>query len=234
MYTLNIKYSGLEKTSMWRNLIVFEFIALFAVLPLAVAYAAISFYVILFPMFIAFGYAVWWLFFYKKMHWKEFWRSDSPALEKKQLKFILLRFIVCSFLVAGLVLVFYPEKILNFPRQYPLFFILFVVTYPLLSVVPQELLYRTFFFERYKTIFNNKKTMIVASTLAFSYLHIMYLNYEAVFLTLVGGYFFSRSYQITHSLRITCFEHSLYGILVFALGLGGFFIRGLKEAGLVL
>lgn len=219
---------------MRRNLIVFEFIALFAVLPLTVAYAAISFYVILFPMFVAFGYAVWWLFFYKKMHWKDFWRSYSPAIEKKQLKLILLRFIVCSFIVAGLVLVFYPDKFLNFPRQYPLVFILFVIAYPVLSVVPQELLYRTFFFERYKIIFNNPKIMIVASTIAFSYLHIMYLNYEAVLLTLVGGYFFSRSYQVTRSLLLTCFEHSLYGILVFTLGLGGFFIRGLKEAGLVL
>ena len=217
-----------------RNLIITEFIALFAILPLVVAYATISFYVILLPMFVAFAYAVWWLFFCKKIHWHDFWRSASIEVEKKQLKFILIRFTICLVLLLGFVLLLYPDKFLNFPLQYPLFFLLFVVAYPVLSVFPQELLYRTFFFERYQTIFNSPKSMIVASTLAFSYLHVMYHNYEAVVLTLVGGYFFSRSYQITRSLLLTCFEHSLYGILVFALGLGGFFVRGLKELGLVL
>lgn len=76
--------------------------------------------------------------------------------------------------------------------------------------------------------------MILASTIAFSYLHIMYNNYESVILTLVGGYFFSRSYEVTRSLLLVTFEHSLYGILVFTLGLGGFFMRGLKELGFVL
>lgn len=219
---------------MSRSLITTEFIALFAILPLAIANADISFYVILLPMFGAFVYAVGWLFLYKKIRWHNFWRSESIEAEKKQLKFILIRFIVCSGIGAGLVLLLYPDKFLNFPRQYPLVFLTFVIAYPVFSVLPQELLYRAFFFERYKTIFNNPKSMIVASTLAFSYLHIMYHNYEAVVLTLVGGYFFSCSYQITRSLLLTCFEHSLYGMLVFTLGLGGFFTRGLKELGLVL
>ena len=219
---------------MQRNLIVFEFIAVFVLLPLAVFYAAISFYVILLPMFVAFAYAVWWLFFYQKFRWQDFWRSYSVEVEKKQLRFILLRFVICSVLLSGLVFLFYPDKFLNFPQQNPLYFVLFIIAYPVLSVLPQELLYRTFFFERYKIIFNNPKIMILASTLAFSYLHIMYHNYEAVLLTIVAGYFFSRSYQITRSLLLVCFEHSLYGILVFGVGLGGFFVRGLKEIGLVL
>ena len=79
------------------------------------------------PMFAAFAYAVCWLFYYKKMHWKDFWRSNLPAIEKKQLKFTLQRFLVCALLLLGLVLLLYPDNFLNFPRQYPLFFMFFIV-----------------------------------------------------------------------------------------------------------
>lgn len=219
---------------MQRNLVIIEFFILFVMPPLIVAISAISFYLILMPMFIAFVYALWWLFGFKRRHWENFWRSESSVVEKKQLKVILVRFFICSILLTALVLQFYPDKFLNFPLQHPLLFVLFLVVYPLFSVLPQELLYRTFFFERYQLIFSNPKIMILASTIAFSYLHIMYNNYESVILTLVGGYFFSRSYEVTRSLLLVTFEHSLYGILVFTLGLGGFFMRGLKELGFVL
>jgi membrane protease YdiL (CAAX protease family) len=101
-------------------------------------------------------------------------------------------------------------------------------------VLPQELLYRAFFFERYQLIFNNPKSMMLASSISFGFLHIIFHNYLAVSLTVIGGYFFSQSYNATRSLLLTCFEHSLYGLLVFALGFGDFFIRGLREAGLSL
>jgi membrane protease YdiL (CAAX protease family) len=223
-----------KQNRMQRNLTVFEFITLFVILPAAVSLTDMPFYVVFMPMFAAFAYAVWWLFYVQKMHWEDFWRSHPPAIEKKQLRFILQRFLVCSFLLLGLLLLLYPGNFLNFPRQYPLFFLFFIVLYPVLSVLPQELLYRTFFFKRYRLIFRQPVSMIMASTLSFGFLHIIFHNYLAILLTLVGGYFFSRTYNVTRSLYLVCFEHSLYGLLVFTLGFGGFFIRGLKEAGLVL
>lgn len=219
---------------MGRNLVVFELMALFVILPLAISHTDMPFYMVSMPLFVVCGYAIWWLFIRQKMHWSDFWSSGSLISEKKQLKLMLVRFIISSFLVFGFVLLLYPNNFLNFPRQYPLFFLFFIVLYPIFSVIPQELLYRTFFFERYHMIFNKPKLMIMASASAFGYLHIIFNNYVAVLLTLVGGYFFSQSYNATRSLRLVCLEHSLYGLLVFALGLGGFFIRGLKEAGLLL
>jgi membrane protease YdiL (CAAX protease family) len=201
-------------------------------LPLAVSNTEMPFYMVFMPMFAVFIYAVLWLFYFKKMQWQNFWRSKSLLKEKQSINFILLRFALSSFLLLFLVLLFYPDDFLNFPRHYPLFFLFFIVLYPLLSVLPQELIYRVFFFERYKAVFNSQRSMIIASTLAFSFLHIIFHNYLAVLLTLVGGFFFAHSYSNTRSLYIVCLEHSLYGLLIFALGLGGFFIRGLREAGL--
>jgi len=203
-------------------------------LPLVVSFIDMPFYLILSPILVAFVYSVWWLFFYKKIHWKDLWCSESRSIDNKQLKVIFPRFVICAVLLTGLVLQLYPDKFLNFPLQYPLFFLAFIFLYPILSVLPQELLYRTFFFERYQTIFRKPKIMILASMITFSFLHIIYHNYDSVLLTLVGGYFFSQSYTATRSLLIVCIEHSLYGILIFTLGFGGFFIRGLKEVGLVL
>jgi len=215
-------------------LIIFEFISIFVMLPLAASFIDMPFYLILSPMLVAFVYSVWWLFFCQKMRWKYLLRSESLVIDKKQLKIISLRFIVCVILLTGLVLQLYPDKFLNFPLQHPLLFLGFIFLYPILSVLPQELLYRTFFFERYQTIFRKPKIMILASAITFSFLHIIYHNYDSVLLTLIGGYFFSQSYRATRSLLIVCIEHSLYGVLVFTLGFGGFFIRGLKEVGLVL
>ena len=46
-------------------------------------------------------------------------------------------------------LLFYLFMLLVLPRQRPGLRLLVLLLYPLLSVYPQELLYRTFFFQRY-------------------------------------------------------------------------------------
>ena len=219
---------------MSHKLILTEFITLFFLLPLAVSLIPMPFYVVYMPMFAVFIYAVWWLFTRQKMQWTVLWRSDDCESEKRQLKIILLRFVICLPLIVVFVLVLYPEKLLDLPRQYPWFFLLFIVLYPVLSVLPQELLYRAFFFKRYRRLFESRTSLIMASAISFAFLHIIFQNYVAVLLTLPGGYFFAHTYHHTRSLMLVSFEHSLYGIAVFALGLGGFFIRSLSEVGLIL
>jgi len=93
----------------------------------------------------------------------------------------------------------------------------------LLSVIPQEILYRVFFFHRYRELFPGKGLLLFASTVVFSFVHIIYLNLVAVALTLAGGYFFSKTYQETDSFLLTVIEHSIYGCFLFALGLGSAF-----------
>ena len=45
-----------------------------------------------------------------------------------------------------------PEELLSFPRERPLIYLYVMIWYPLLSVVPQELLYKTLFFETLQNI----------------------------------------------------------------------------------
>ncbi|GBR19081.1 hypothetical protein AA3271_0383 [Gluconobacter japonicus NBRC 3271] len=67
---------------------------------------------------------------------------------------------------------------------------------------------------------------IVASAVAFGFAHILFLNWIAVGMTLIGGVLFASDYSRHRSLTLTCFEHSLYGCLIFTVGLGRFFYTG--------
>jgi membrane protease YdiL (CAAX protease family) len=96
--------------------------------------------------------------------------------------------------------------------------------YPLLSVWPQEIIFRRFLFHRYERLFGNQITS--ASAIMFSYAHIIFLTSLAVLLTLAGGLLFARSYAKTRSLKLTGLEHAIYGCLVFTIGLGQYFYTG--------
>jgi hypothetical protein len=67
--------------------------------------------------------------------------------------------------------------------------------------------------------------LLLGSTLAFAWLHVIFRNPLAIALTLVGGWFFTQTYGRTQSMRLVCLEHTLYGSLIFSVGLGEFFLQ---------
>jgi membrane protease YdiL (CAAX protease family) len=113
-----------------------------------------------------------------------------------------------------------------FPRNHPLIYLAFLVAYPIFSVFPQELVYRTFIFRRYERLFARRATMILASGIAFAFAHIVFHNAAAPLLTLPGGLLFAYRYQKTRSLTLVTIEHALYGIVAFSVGLHRFFYHG--------
>ncbi len=134
-----------------------------------------------------------------------------------------IRFLVSSALLVLLSLVISPQNFFSLPAGDPLLWLATAVFYPLLSALPQEILYRPFLFHRYRLLFSTPKQLIIASTLSFSYMHIIFNNPIAVALTLIGGYFFSKTYAASHSFWLVTLEHSAYGFIVFTVGLGDFF-----------
>ena len=131
-----------------------------------------------------------------------------------------------SLILLALTLILVPDHFLAFPKERTVTWIALGISYPVLSVVPQELLYRVFFFHRYYLLFEDKQKLILFSTLSFSFMHLIYHNLPAVLLTLFGGYFFSKTYNQTNSFIITCIEHAIYGYLLFTIGLGNAFFVG--------
>lgn len=93
--------------------------------------------------------------------------------------------------------------------------------YSVFSVFPQEFVFRYFFFNRYSVLFNNPRMLLFANAVVFAFAHIIFLNGLVLALTFVGGLFFGLTYQKSRSLLLTCFEHTLYGVWIFTLGMGG-------------
>jgi membrane protease YdiL (CAAX protease family) len=119
-----------------------------------------------------------------------------------------------------------PAHLFDLPRDAPLRWVLVLVLYPTLSVVPQELVFRTFFFHRYGRLLGGPWAATAASAVAFSWAHVVLLNGLAVALTLLGGWLFARTYLRTRSLPATALEHAAYGCVLFTVGLGRWFVTG--------
>jgi len=119
-----------------------------------------------------------------------------------------------------------PELGWSFVREHPAFWAVVMVGYPVLSVYPQGVLYRAYVFERYAGLFPGRWTMIVASALAFAFLHIIFRNWLAVGLPFAGGLQFAPRYSEAGSLATSSFEHALYGCWLFTVSLGQYFYHG--------
>jgi uncharacterized protein len=118
---------------------------------------------------------------------------------------------------------FAPDLLFSFVRRAPILWAALMILYPLFSVLPQEFLFRAYFFRRYHAVFGGGSAMIAASALAFGFVHIVFGNWLAVLLSAIGGILFSITYVRTASLTLVCLEHALFGNFLFTIGLGQFF-----------
>jgi len=119
-----------------------------------------------------------------------------------------------------------PELFLSFVKRSTVGWMIVMSLYPLLSVYPQELIFRAFLFHRYRALFPEPWMQVCASAVAFGFVHVLFRNWVAVVLSALGGFLFARTYRRTDSLLMSGVEHALYGDLIFTVGLGTFFYHG--------
>ena len=121
-----------------------------------------------------------------------------------------------------------PHLLFTFVRRAPAFWALVMLLYPLLSVYPQELIFRAYFFERYQPLFGAGWVMVAASALAFGFMHIALGNWLSVVLSAIGGFLFALTYHQSGSLVLASIEHAIFGNFIFTIGLGQFFYHGTR------
>ena len=207
---------------MARSLLILEFLLLFVVLPIAYRFSPVRIPAL--PLLWAVsGYAAWQLIGDPQFNRARLWNLAPLAPH--------LGAILATLAASGLVLWigvhrFAPQLEWSFVRSSPGFWAIVMVAYPAVSVYPQGLLYRAFFFERYAGLFPGKWATIAASAAAFAFLHIIFRNSLAVALTFAGGLLFAFRYSETASLATSSLEHALYGCWLFTLGLGQYFYHG--------
>ncbi|MFC0109637.1 CPBP family intramembrane glutamic endopeptidase [Kibdelosporangium aridum] len=151
------------------------------------------------------------------------WRPGRLRAELPSIAFLWFVTAVGSTVV---VLFTTPELFLGFPRTEPVVWGFVMVLYPVLSVYPQELIFRAFMFQRYQPIFGDGIGMITASAAAFGFVHIAFGNWVSVVLSAAGGWIFASRYRRSRSLFTVSVEHGLYGMLMFTVGLGIYFYHG--------
>ena len=167
-----------------------------------------------------------WLVLHRKNTWSDFWSGPREGGYQTEFVRILSRFGINAIGIVVLTFVWFPEKLLLFPQEFPFRWLAVMVLYPLFMVYPQELFFRMFFVERYGDLLVSKKWVIVVSAILFGWAHILFGNWTAVLLSGVGGVLLMDTFLRTRSMKLVCIEHALYGNLIFTIGLGEFFYSG--------
>jgi membrane protease YdiL (CAAX protease family) len=118
-----------------------------------------------------------------------------------------------------------PHQAFMLPRRATGLWLAILLLYPLLSALPQELLFRPLFFRRYGALFPGRGAAVVANGLLFGLAHLMFWNWVAVALTVAGGLIFARAY-LHGGFPMAVVLHAVCGGIVFTSGLGTFFYHG--------
>ncbi|MFW5644349.1 MAG: type II CAAX prenyl endopeptidase Rce1 family protein [Bacteroidota bacterium] len=138
-------------------------------------------------------------------------------------KHVAIRFFLFA-LISSIVVYYTSREFLFYlPKNEFGLWLLIIVTYPFWSAYPQELIYRGYFYHRYKDIIKKEWLMILLNAFLFSFSHIIFENLLALILTFLGGIMFSITYKRSNSLMVVFTEHSLYGIWIFSVGIGQYF-----------
>lgn len=132
----------------------------------------------------------------------------------------IMKFIIIAIVTTAFMLFTIPNDlfvvVLNKPKLWGL--ILFI--YSLFSVYPQELIYRTFYFQRYEVLFKNKKLFLFINAIVFSLAHLFFRNTLVIGLTFLGGLLFAFTFNKTKSTLLVTIEHAIYGCWLFTVGMG--------------
>lgn len=156
---------------------------------------------------------------------RELWRAFSAAT----LISILILFAAGVAVVLAWMAHAMPERLFVLASERPGKWLKIMTLYPFTSVLAQEFVYRVFFFHRYGPLFPNRWLLIGANALAFGFGHILFRNWIAVGATVIGGALFAWRYERTRSFWAVWAEHTLWGWMVFTVGLGVFFFTGVKN-----
>ncbi len=129
---------------------------------------------------------------------------------------------------AASVLVLYltrPEALFSFLRRDPRFLLVIWLLYPLLSALPQELIFRVLFFHRYGRLFSGPRQAVLVNATLFSLAHLMYWSWIVAIFTFFGGLAFAIGY-LRRGLPWAWALHAIAGNILFAVGMGVYFYSG--------
>lgn len=198
-----------------------EFISFFVVLPVVLAVAMPHHW--MFPVLFAMtAVGAWLLARTKGFAWRELWRGWRAIDLRLVAGFALVVLIVSTGVVEALV----PGAFLALVRSHPVFYGVIVVLYPILSALPQEVLFRVLYFRRYGGLLPKGVAGLAINGAVFSLAHLMFWSWVVTVMTFVGGIIFAWAYERRGSFALAVALHAVAGWVLFGAGLGTFFYLG--------
>ncbi len=192
-----------------------EMVILFFVIPI---FLALNISIIAKTIIIVFGlsYCIWVstkLKLITKTTLTEF--NLKPHLKRVGLTFLFV-------IVSSSIFLYFtdPKNLFIVIKENPLMWFFVIIIYSLLSVLPQELLYRSYFFRRYSDSFFPPYVIIFFNILAFPVGHLFFHNNLVLIVTFIGGILFTTTYFKSKSVLLTSIEHAIYGNWLFTIGMG--------------
>lgn len=193
-----------------------ELFIIFILLPVSFA-LTFSIWIKLAIGFLGFGYVIYVLLKVEgckfklapHLNWKSFWKQT------------FLKFVIIAFVTMGYVYFTDASALFRVVAHKPTLWLFILFVYTVFSVYPQELIYRTFFFQRYEDFFSNNNQLLFLNAVVFSLGHIFFKNTLVLVLTFLGGLLFAFTYNKTKSTVLVSIEHAIYGCWLFTVGMGG-------------
>ena len=191
-----------------------EFFFIFLILPSAIFFLDSSIIVFL-TLYLVFTLSIVILYFDKSF-------SFTSLRKKVDWKFIIIFSLIFLSLSFFYVILVDKDLLFIFPKTNFELWLLVILIYPFLSVIPQEIVYRVFFFQRY---FPNERSfyfLTLLNMIVFSYGHIVFNNVHAILITAIVSPVFTYAY-LKKSFFTCIILHALGGQIIFTLGLGKYF-----------
>lgn len=143
------------------------------------------------------------------LHWNAFWKQT------------FFKGVAIAILTTALVYITDKSALFHVMLHKPLLWFIIVFAYSVFSVYPQELIYRTLYFQRYKSLFKSDALFVFLNAIVFSLAHLMFKNTLVLIITFLGGLLFALTYIKTKSTVLVTIEHAIYGSWLFTVGMGG-------------
>ena len=177
----------------------------------------------MFPVLFAMtGVGIWLLHVTAGFHWRDLGRGMGDINWGLVAGFTGVTAVICYAVINWMA----PGALFRFAQTQPRLLIMIMLLYPVLSALPQEVIYRALFFRRYGALVPWVNGAIVFNAALFSLGHLMYWSVTVATMTFFGGLIFARSYAVSRNFPQTVLLHAIAGNLIFAFGLGIYFYSG--------
>jgi uncharacterized protein len=214
--------SGTLQQTDWRRARLWaEFAGFFVVAPVVLA-VFLPANVMFTALFVFTGVGLVLLHFTPGFHWHDLTRGWARIDW-----WLVVGFTVTTAVAAwAVVMATRPGAFLGLYRFNPELWLAIMALYPLLSALPQEIVFRPLFFRRYGPILPPLRAALVLNAAIFSLAHLLYWSWVVAVMTFVGGLVFAWAYEARRSFPMAVILHAIAGNILFTAGLGMFFYTG--------